>query len=290
MTRSILPAVLSVLVFTAGASAQCGARASARAVSLTWGDGPGDVSFDTGFVPSPRDAVAPAASWDRSIPRQAQGEMSVLVTAKAGLVRFEASGRAQTTSAGMVLSASGEGSFSDSLLVESDLLPPGAPVRARYTLTISGVPEVIDSQPQVSYIAWLGPCLSSGQSGPGSVSQTCDHVVGQSISFIGYFGVSLNAGSITGFGPINSSIAANLEARWTIEVLTPGARIVSCAGASYGDCPADFNGDGFLDFFDYDAFVGAFEAGVGLEADFNEDGFVDFFDYDAYVGAFEAGC
>jgi hypothetical protein len=45
-----------------------------------------------------------------------------------------------------------------------------------------------------------------------------------------------------------------------------------------------------LDFFDYDAFVGAFEAGSGLAADFNGDGFVDFFDYDAYVGAFEAGC
>jgi hypothetical protein len=55
-------------------------------------------------------------------------------------------------------------------------------------------------------------------------------------------------------------------------------------------CGADFNGDGFLDFFDYDAFVTAFETGGGLEADFNGDGFVDFFDYDDFVAAFEAGC
>ena len=58
-------------------------------------------------------------------------------------------------------------------------------------------------------------------------------------------------------------------------------------------CPADFNEDGFLDFFDYDGYVNCFESGAcppGQTADFNGDGFVDFFDYDAYVAAFEAGC
>ncbi|XVJ57929.1 MAG: hypothetical protein HEQ23_00455 [Tepidisphaera sp.] len=58
-------------------------------------------------------------------------------------------------------------------------------------------------------------------------------------------------------------------------------------------CPADFNGDGFIDFFDYDDYVGCFESGVcpaGRTADFNGDQFVDFFDYDAFVAAFEAGC
>jgi hypothetical protein len=59
-----------------------------------------------------------------------------------------------------------------------------------------------------------------------------------------------------------------------------------------GGCPsADFNGDGFTDFFDYDDYVACFEgAGApGCNADFNGDGFVDFFDYDAFVFAFE-GC
>ncbi|XVJ59798.1 MAG: hypothetical protein HEQ23_10510 [Tepidisphaera sp.] len=54
-------------------------------------------------------------------------------------------------------------------------------------------------------------------------------------------------------------------------------------------CAADFNQDGFVDFFDYDGFVGAFESGTP-DADFNADGFIDFFDYDAFVGAFETGC
>jgi hypothetical protein len=35
--------------------------------------------------------------------------------------------------------------------------------------------------------------------------------------------------------------------------------------------------------------VTAFETGVG-DADFNNDGFVDFFDYADFVTAFELGC
>jgi hypothetical protein len=55
---------------------------------------------------------------------------------------------------------------------------------------------------------------------------------------------------------------------------------------------ADFNQDGFLDFFDYTEFVECFEGNCppGLSADFNGDGFVDFFDYLDYVFRFEAGC
>ena len=56
-----------------------------------------------------------------------------------------------------------------------------------------------------------------------------------------------------------------------------------------GACIADFNGDSFVDFFDYDGFVEAFETGLPA-ADVNGDDFLDFFDYDEYVGAFQAGC
>ena len=58
-------------------------------------------------------------------------------------------------------------------------------------------------------------------------------------------------------------------------------------------CPADFNGDGFVDGFDYDDFVACFEGEgcpPGKSADFNGDGFADGFDYDDFVTAFEAGC
>lgn len=58
-------------------------------------------------------------------------------------------------------------------------------------------------------------------------------------------------------------------------------------------CRADFNFDGFVDFFDYVDFSRCFEGEscpLGRTADFNGDGFVDFFDYADYVAAFEAGC
>ena len=55
-------------------------------------------------------------------------------------------------------------------------------------------------------------------------------------------------------------------------------------------CPADIDGDGFIDFFDFDAFVSAFESGDTFAADFDGDGFVDFIDFDAFVSAYESGC
>lgn len=58
-------------------------------------------------------------------------------------------------------------------------------------------------------------------------------------------------------------------------------------------CPADFNGDGFADFFDFNDFVTCFEGGEcppGKTADFDGDGFVDIFDFNAFVDAFETGC
>lgn len=54
-------------------------------------------------------------------------------------------------------------------------------------------------------------------------------------------------------------------------------------------CRADFDGSGFVDFEDYDAFVAAFEGGFGW-ADFDRSGFVDTDDFDRFVEAFELGC
>ncbi len=65
------------------------------------------------------------------------------------------------------------------------------------------------------------------------------------------------------------------------------------ANLAGGGCPADFNGDGFVDFFDFDEFVICFEGNAcppGASPDFNGDGFADFFDYDEFVIDFEAGC
>lgn len=54
-------------------------------------------------------------------------------------------------------------------------------------------------------------------------------------------------------------------------------------------CPADFDGTGFVDTEDFDAFVRSFEVGT-IDADFDGTGFVDLDDFTAFVLAFEAGC
>lgn len=54
-------------------------------------------------------------------------------------------------------------------------------------------------------------------------------------------------------------------------------------------CPADFNNDGNLDFFDIIGFLGAFAANDPA-ADFNNDTLFDFFDIIEFLGAFAAGC
>jgi len=54
-------------------------------------------------------------------------------------------------------------------------------------------------------------------------------------------------------------------------------------------CPADFTGDGELDFFDVSAFLAAFGSG-DPSADFTGEGDYDFFDVSAFLTAFSNGC
>lgn len=54
-------------------------------------------------------------------------------------------------------------------------------------------------------------------------------------------------------------------------------------------CTSDFDGDGFVDIFDYLGFTEAFESG-SIGADANADGFLDAFDYDRFVADFESQC
>ncbi len=83
------------------------------------------------------------------------------------------------------------------------------------------------------------------------------------------------------------SIVSGTLVEWTIIY---GPRSVSVrADNVYVRCPADFNQDGIVDFFDYLDFVDAFSANLPA-ADFNHDSVLDFFDYLDFVDAFSAGC
>lgn len=54
-------------------------------------------------------------------------------------------------------------------------------------------------------------------------------------------------------------------------------------------CPADWNNDGQLDFFDVQAFIGAF-ALHDPAADLNDDGLYNFFDIQEFLSLFSSGC
>jgi len=68
-----------------------------------------------------------------------------------------------------------------------------------------------------------------------------------------------------------------------------GFGIVNAHQAYLIGCPADFDGNGFVNGDDYDAFATLFDIGHS-GADFNGDGFVNGDDYDAFASAFDAGC
>ena len=55
-------------------------------------------------------------------------------------------------------------------------------------------------------------------------------------------------------------------------------------------CPVDINGDGFVNFFDIQLFITAFNAGDASLADWNGDGLINFFDIQLFVTDFNAGC
>jgi hypothetical protein len=60
-------------------------------------------------------------------------------------------------------------------------------------------------------------------------------------------------------------------------------------GLPIPSCPADFNADTSIDFFDYLDFVAAFSSNDPA-ADFNADTSIDFFDYLDFVAAFSSPC
>ena len=106
---------------------------------------------------------------------------------------------------------------------------------------------------------------------------------------IGWGGNDPIPSDFVAFTPINPTVPFDDASSVTVAARDISEIVVTDIDAAARLCPADYNQDGFLDFFDYDDFVAAYETGTG-NADFNGDGFVDFFDYDDFVLAYEVGC
>ncbi|MCC6426145.1 MAG: matrixin family metalloprotease [Phycisphaerales bacterium] len=95
----------------------------------------------------------------------------------------------------------------------------------------------------------------------------------------------------TSFNVPASTLTTCTQYYWGVQAVN-GTGTTNSTPVSFGFetyRPADFDGSGFVDGEDYNAFVLAFEAG-DESADFDGTGFVDNEDFNAFVVAFEAGC
>lgn len=88
-----------------------------------------------------------------------------------------------------------------------------------------------------------------------------------------------SAASVAG-GPSDDGLALSASSRGHYQVT------LELLDAPTGGPVADFNGDGFVDFTDFDSFVSAFESGDPT-ADMNLDSFIDFTDFDTFIWVFE---
>lgn len=106
-------------------------------------------------------------------------------------------------------------------------------------------------------------------------------LLGVTVTFAATVTVGIDASNIAFFSLTNVQLApASLVGSLTI---TSGQAVLN------GECTSDFDGSGFVDFDDFNAYVDAFTAGLAT-ADMDCSGFVDFDDFNAFVQRFEAGC
>jgi len=165
------------------------------------------------------------------------------------------------------------------------------------TLTNCNLPTTIHNDIWYAYTA----------SGAGTLTlDTCGSTIDTVVALFDACGgnqVACNDDSATGSGsPCEGTTRSYLNYAMTAGqtvYISLGAYAAATSGSgtlhvsfAAAPCPADFNGDNFVDGFDYDDFVACFEGDPcppGKTADFNGDGFPDGFDYDDFVAAFETG-
>ncbi|MEK6701879.1 MAG: DNRLRE domain-containing protein [Planctomycetota bacterium] len=163
---------------------------------------------------------------------------------------------------------------------------------------------------RVEYVPCIAPVLSGGASVATCPGGTASFSVTATGAGPYTFAWRKGAGAVTpGPGVSISTSADGMTSTLAFASVGPGdagrgvdgySCVVSgpCGPVTSGPfdlliCPADFNCDGSVDFFDYNDFVRCFEGlecAPGKSPDFDEDGTSDFFDYDAFVRAFETPC
>ncbi len=154
---------------------------------------------------------------------------------------------------------------------------------------------------------WYGTASSRVDLNPAGASRSYAYAASGALqvgeAYVGGIGrASLWFGTAASWFDLHALLPVTFEQSCATGVFTDG---ISISVVGYGlrsatrtfdailwtlaNCRADFDGSGFVDTDDFDAFVHAFEAGTD-DADFDQSGFVDLDDFVDFVHAFEAGC
>lgn len=133
-----------------------------------------------------------------------------------------------------------------------------------------------------------GPAVLSGQLSVELIDLDGDGAAFHPVLGNSFLILNASVGGVSGaFQPYTVSHADGNTYWWTV-TSNPTSVSIRLDHVN-GQCPADFDADGFLTGIDYDLYVEAFEDGEPW-ADFDGDGFVTGIDFDLFVAAFESGC
>lgn len=169
----------------------------------------------------------------------------------------------------------GNNSYEFAAVVSSDL-----------TVVMSVLGQEVAPGPQPAPLALAGTITVNGN-GTATVTMTLEQQIQQVLPLegVGFENVALDLPTI-----LPPGYTAHLLMSGTVETVTVDMTFgLTIAADGVEACPADFDGNGVLDLFDFLAFQNAFLA-LDPAADFNGDGEWNLFDFLAYVNAFASGC
>ena len=306
--RPVFPLALAVAMLAPAAFAQpiCGVKNHMRLVNRVGGGTTPELRLDTGWTSIlPGTTLdTPGTATDTSAFGTSTGTW--LASSTYGRMSFSGSGSATNVPGwGLFLwidswiGGEPKAWFKDRFTVISASLPAGTPVTIEATGTFTGSTFASDpgaARSAQATFSWAGPAYFQFNA-PG-VTQKLTFVsqVGQFRDVDGKLFCVIQDYRMLGGTVYSDTISAALNASVTFKVLTPGATLSWCSGATYQSCTGDLNGDGQVDDDDFQIFVVAYNIldcadpsmPAGCPADLNSDGFVDDADFSLFAVAYDA--
>ncbi len=252
----------------------------------------GSSSFDAVFIES--DGVLNAAPLGGAAPTSSGGFFGTFRTPITTRVQFNDRGEVSFGADTTEQNPQGNGRIGEGLFVFDGVSVISlarkyeqAPGGGEYGTVLWDDSWMMNDSGQVLYRAWVDV------GGPSDRETLFLYTPGAETQKILATGDVVEGQVVTNIYDIDSGFAAagalNARGEVVVHVRLDGDLDAIVLIGGIPNCPADFTGDGVLNFFDVSAFLQAFAANDPL-ADFTNDGIMNFFDVSAFLQAFSAGC